>query len=237
MDAEPPGASRGGGGTYYAGETCAVGSTGLDSFDIINVQGPGTSITYCSFFGGYLNTNGCGGPSNNPFSSLHTVLYADLSASTCGNPLVQTFCEPAGLNSSGTAVDLSAIPTTLGAGYRLEATGGPTLFSPGFFVMSEGTHQPVLLGQGTLCLAAPFGRYNPANGTSGNSLGIFDTNGDFENVAGTSTTGFGFDLPEDLPVTISGQISLGNTYYFQLWYRDLNPGATVNFSNGLSIQF
>lgn len=232
-----PGALRGGGGTYYAGETCAEGATGLDTFDNINVQGPGALFTYCGFFGGYLNTNGCGGPQNNPLASLHTILYADLAATSCGNPLVQASCEPAALNSAGTAVELTAVPTALGAGYRLEATGGPILFSPGFFVMSETLQQPVQIGQGSLCLAGPIGRYNPVNGTAGNSLGIFDSNGVFANVAGTSTTGFGFDLPEDLPPAIPGQISVGNTYHFQLWYRDLNPQATVNFSNGLSIQY
>ena len=32
-------------------------------------------------------------------------------------------------------------------------------------------------------------------------------------------------------------IMVGETWNFQCWYRDLNPQATSNFSDGLSITF
>ena len=32
-------------------------------------------------------------------------------------------------------------------------------------------------------------------------------------------------------------IVVGQTYSFQCWYRDLNPGPTSNFTDGVSVQF
>lgn len=234
------GANAGGGGTYYAGETCAAGSTGLDSEDFFARDGvPGAGYLGCGFFGGYLNTNGCGGPSNTPYGSLHTVLFADTQVTPeCGDPVGDAFCDPASTTSSGTPAQLSAVPTSIGAGFRLEAQGGPTDGGGfGYFIVSSGANGGIPLGQGDLCLDFPQGRYSPVAGASLNSLGVFDSNGDYENLAGTSTTGFGFDLPTQLPTPPGGSITAGSTWHFQLWFRDQNPGATVNFTNGLTLTF
>jgi hypothetical protein len=67
-----------------------------------------------------------------------------------------------------------------------------------------------------------------------NSIGRFDAGGVFQNLAGTSTVGSGFDLPATLPSPPGGTINPGATWNFQLWYRD---GAASNFSDGILVMF
>ena len=229
----------GGTGTYYDNSGMAsCGNTGLDTADLVAVDGTNAPIAPgCYFFGGYLNTNGCGGPSNNPFASFNMTLFCD--AGECDIVGKDTFCDPAGENSSGTTAEICVFPTTIGAGVRLECTGGPMLPNSGFgfFIVADSTTAGLVVNQGTLCLGQPQGRYNPLAGGDRNSLGQFDANGVFANLAGTSTTGFGFDVPVQLPNPPNGSISSGETWHFQLWYRDINPMPTTNFSNGISITF
>ncbi len=229
----------GGTGTYYDNTGAATcGNTGLDTQDFMAIDGPLAPFPpRCFFFGGYLNTNGCGNAQNNPHASIYLSFG---SAVFCDkDPSDGPFCEPAGVNSSGNAAVLSATATAAGAGVRLNASGGPQLPNSGFglVVVSSGTMAAVSIGDGTLCLASPQGRYHPDAGGALVSLGQFDANGNFENLAGTSTTGFGFDIPTALPTPPGGSISGGSTWHFQLWYRDLNPGGTVNFTNGVSVTF
>ena len=40
-----------------------------------------------------------------------------------------------------------------------------------------------------------------------------------------------------MPFPLAPAVQPGQTYHFQVWYRDLNPGATSNFSPGLSVTF
>jgi hypothetical protein len=88
-----------------------------------------------------------------------------------------------------------------------------------------------------LCLdtAAPnlMGRYNIA-GTVMNSIGIFDAFGVLQNGVGTSLVGSGFDVPNPIP-NIGGFITVGSTWHFQLWHRDIP--STSNFSNALTVTF
>ena len=55
-----------------------------------------------------------------------------------------------------------------------------------------------------------------------------------ENLSNTAVSGFGFDVPLVLPFPGSQSILAGDTYHFQLWYRD-GMGVS-NFSNGLNGQ-
>lgn len=230
----------GGGGTYYDSmNTCSGDGTGLDTEDQILIDGDNAPLAPgCYFFGGYLNTNGCGGPSNNPFSSISLRLYSDLAVDPdCSEANLSTFCEPAGINSSGTAVTLSAATIASGSGVQINARGGPAAGSMGFFVVAAGSGQGVSIGQGTLCLDPRQGRYTANSGATLNSLGTFDGNGDFTNLSSTSISGFGFDIPSVLPDPPTGSIAAGSTWHFQLWYTDMNPSSTSNFSDGLAITF
>ena len=62
----------------------------------------------------------------------------------------------------------------------------------------------------------------------------FDASGTLVNLFGTSSTGTGFDVPAVLPSPPGGIINAGQTWHFQLWYRD---GVASNFSDGLSVTF
>jgi hypothetical protein len=75
--------------------------------------------------------------------------------------------------------------------------------------------------QGNLCLSGGIGRYNG-------------------NIMNTGNAG-SFSLQLDLPNTPTpgGNVPVlaGQTWYFQCWFRDNNPGQTSNFTDGICITF
>ena len=155
-----------------------------------------------------------------PDSCETTVMCVPLANST-GVPTLLT-----GTMGSGT-----------GSGLHLEATSGPPA-QFGYFLIGTGVTAPGLpIGSGVLCLdTSPgnmLGRYNMA-GTVMNSIGIFDGFGVLQNGVGTSLVGSGFDVPLTIP-TIGGLITVGSTWHFQLWHRDIP--STSNFSNAISVTF
>lgn len=227
----------GGGGTYYHPmSSCA--DTGLDVRDFMTLDGFNSGLgPGCYWFGGYKNTNGCGGPINIPLAAFYSILYAELGATlNCNDGAV--FCQPAGTNSSGDSVVLIPGPSaSAGSGMHLNAFGGPP-GQAGYFLVSGGNAGSLAVGQGTLCLSGPIGRYSPVFGGAGNSLGDFNLAGIFRSTSGTSgQSAVGFDIPASLPAPIGGSIVSGSSWHFQLWYRDQNPGSTSNFSSGLTLQF
>lgn len=77
--------------------------------------------------------------------------------------------------------------------------------------------------QGTLCLGGAVGRLNaPGQAQNGGSCGLFDLTLDLAMMP--QPTGFVSVLP-------------GETWTFQCWHRDANPGLTSNFSNAVSVTF
>ena len=167
---------------------------------------------------------------------LHTTLLrgALLAATLTGAAAAQgtaTFCDPGQPNSTGSAAVLAG--TFTGSALHLEATSGPNN-QFGYVVVSGSTSAGIPISQGLLCLGSPIGRYNAAAGATKNSLGRFEA-GVFVNLSGTSTSGTGFDVPADLPGPINGTITPGQTWNFQLWYRDI--GANSNFTNGLAATY
>ncbi len=75
-------------------------------------------------------------------------------------------------------------------------------------------------GQGTLCVGGTVAR--------------------FQHLAGQTDAGGSLrhwiDL-ERMPPPLGTVVQPGETWNFQVWYRDMNPGPTSNFTNGLSITF
>tara|TARA_R110002072_G_scaffold65778_22_gene162365 strand:+ start:19032 stop:20099 length:1068 start_codon:yes stop_codon:yes gene_type:complete len=177
------------------------------------------------------------------FQNHAGVFIDDLEVFESGTTLE---CTPAAMHAEGDFVTLteSAFTGAPGTGLHLEPTNGPT-GQYGFFLAGPALGAPVSLFEGVLCLSQPTGRYNQkvANNMglpALNSLGQFAFNGDFVNVSGTSSTGTGFDVPNELPYGTPVQIiAPGETWYFQLWYRDLDSGGapSANFSDVLGATF
>ncbi|MBL4771043.1 MAG: S8 family serine peptidase [Planctomycetes bacterium] len=151
---------------------------------------------------------------------------------------ISTYCAPAQPNSSGFPVNLSgAMTSPNGSGLHLEAILGPASQFGYFLVGTGGVDPGAALGSGRLCLDTSggntLGRYNVSGGAL-NSIGVFGPFGSLQNLAGTSSVGTGFDVPLAVPNN-AASITVGSTWYFQLWYRD--NGGQSNLSNGLQVTF
>lgn len=151
-----------------------------------------------------------------------------------------TFCA-ATANSSGVPALLTGnFGTGVGSDLHLEVSGGvPNEF--GYFLAGNEITSGVMISGGMNCLigtpTAQMFRYNVA-GTEAISVGRFNSAGVFQNLVGTSQTGAGFDVPCMIPSGIPFPILSGDTWQFQLWYRDTGVMAGhSNFSSGLSVTF
>jgi hypothetical protein len=158
----------------------------------------------------------------------------DLVLAVAGPGGPARFCNPANAHSGGAFATLAASDFSGPELYHLEASNGPK-DQFGYFLVSAGFNDPgVSISDGRLCLQSPIGRYSPATGGALNSIGRFDAGGVFQNLASNSSVGSGFDVPSALPNPPGGVIGVGDTWHFQLWYRD---GASSNFSDGVSVTF
>ena len=153
--------------------------------------------------------------------------------------IASNFCDPMDPNTSGAPTQASVWRADgPGTGLRFEFRNGPP-DQFGYLLVGTASLDPgITLGNGRLCLnigaGNQIGRYNIA-GTNRSSIGQFDSAGVFQNLAGTSSNGTGFDLPSTLPLLGSPSITAGQTWYFQAWHRD--QGTTTNFSNGVAVTF
>ncbi|MDG2114974.1 MAG: C-type lectin domain-containing protein, partial [Actinomycetota bacterium] len=153
---------------------------------------------------------------------------------------ITTSCSPANDHFLGNNVKLStsAFGSGVGSDLHIEAIDGPA-GEFGFVMVSADDSALLSIFNGVLCLGTPQGRYNPGIATNQglpqlNSLGQFDAAGIMQNIVGTapSSGGSGFDVPGELPYAPPGQfIQTGETWYFQVWYRDLGGSCAGGFSN------
>ncbi|MCP3914095.1 MAG: hypothetical protein GY711_00890 [bacterium] len=137
-------------------------------------------------------------------------------------PLIQQQGVPYGTansNSSGLPAQLSATGSVVATHdcLTLEATHLP-ISQTGYFLTSRTQGYLPLVGnsQGDLLLAAPWYRF---------SQHVLETG-----PAGEVSFALSF---ETLPQGI--QFQPGETWSFQMWFRDVNPGSTSNMSNGLAV--
>ncbi|MEZ6015012.1 MAG: hypothetical protein R3F49_07865 [Planctomycetota bacterium] len=135
-----------------------------------------------------------------------------------------TYCRPAVANS-GTCSGVLLIegrPTAAAGTLQLIAELLPQN-APGYFLTSRAQAQVVGPGgsQGNLCL--------------GNGIGRFVGPGQVQNSGAARRFSLAVDLTA-LP-TPSGLIPsvAGETWNFQAWYRDANPGPTSNFTDAVSV--
>ena len=239
---------HGGGGTYYnpAGGciiTAGPQNTGLDTQDFVRVEAGGSFGAGCYWFQGYKNTNGCGANTNRALASYFTVLHADAGECTPGG--INNYCisapnslmNPEGVVLTGTVLGTNPLPGNV----ALSASGGPSGLAGYYLTSQTPVAGGVPVGSGFLCLGGLVGRYNPiaAGGMSPNpalnSLGDFNGMG---NHVVTSTGSPQFVVPAALPNPPGGMILAGESWNYQMWYRDFVGGMpTSNFSNAVNVQY
>ncbi|MEZ6017738.1 MAG: hypothetical protein R3F49_21700 [Planctomycetota bacterium] len=134
-------------------------------------------------------------------------------------------CSPAAPNSTGLGAELLAVGDIAAAADNvlLWARGLPW-GSTGYFLgsMTLGSSHPPG-SQGELCLGGAIGRFSAPGqiGTAGQD----------------GTIGLALDLTA-VPTPVGPVTALaGQTWSFQAWYRDANPGPTNNFTDAVSITF
>jgi len=162
-----------------------------------------------------------------PYLPSGTIICSDLERGlfvvTYDPPPGTSYCV-ANPNSSGGPATVEGLGTNRIANNDLEVVASSLpLNSNGYFVVSatQGFIANPGGSQGNLCLGGSFGRYIAQTGNSGAS-GVLRVDVDVNAVP----------QPNGNAVVQSGE-----TWNFQCWYRDANPGVTSNFSPGYSVHF
>lgn len=157
------------------------------------------------------------------YSSANHVLAGAAYTFDLRGAIGTPYCGPGQVNSTGSAGRLCAFGSTAVADGFVQLTARdlpPAQFSMFLTAPAQGTSTPPG-SQGTLCLGGAIGRYNldiqPAS-----AFGVATLQPDLANTP--TPTGFVAIQP-------------GETWNFQLWHRDFNPGPTSNFTDAVSIDF
>jgi len=174
-----------------------------------------TAATYNGLWGCY------------PFLPSRTILCSDresgLFVLTYEPPIGQGYCTAAA-NSTGMPASLDALGSPFVADNDLDlvATGLPPSVTTLFVVSAQqGFVTGLGGGQGNLCLSGAIGRYTTQVGMA--------------SPAGTS--GLDVDVLQVPQPSSFVSVQPGETWNFQCWYRDSNPGVTSNLSSGYAVRF
>lgn len=145
----------------------------------------------------------------------------------CPAVIGDVYCAPAVVNSTGASVELSA------TGSALVAEDDVTLVASrlplrSFGVFLTGTTRGSVPGYngsvGTLCL--------------GGGIGLYTRPGEVQSSGATGELALGLDLASTPVPGGATAVMPGDTWHFQVWYRDATfLGAVSNFSSGLTLQF
>lgn len=134
-----------------------------------------------------------------------------------------SYCGPAALNSTGAAAAMAMRGSTSAAINDLElmASDLPRL-SIGYFVGSQSQGFAAAPGgsQGNLCLGGSIARFIDSAETAG-------ADGEIR---------YHVDLAS-VPLSPVVAVQAGESWSFQLWYRDANPQPTSNFTDGVELLF
>lgn len=126
-------------------------------------------------------------------------------------------------NSTGTAARLDAVGSSRVAEGDLELVASSLpLHQSTLFIASRDTGVQAIPGSdGTLCLGGSIGRFvGPGQIRSSGPFGLSNLSVDLGAIPlGASTAA----------------ASVGETFYFQAWYRDLNPTLTSNLTNAIGV--
>ena len=125
--------------------------------------------------------------------------------------------------SSGAALIARGSEAAVVNWVRLELDAAPPLqFTLLINSQTPGNTMPAG-SMGVMCLGGTYGRY-----LGPGEVGRTDPNG---------RRTFTLDLPNTPTMTTPTAILSGETWYFQAWFRDRNPGPTSNFSNAIAVSF
>jgi len=153
-------------------------------------------------------------------ASLSNAVPFDPGDNTGPSSIGQVFCN-SNTNSTGNVAGISAFGSDVVADNDVEFTADDMPLNQfGYFIMSDTQTFIFNFGgsQGNLCLGSPLVRF------AGNVL----------NTGALGAVTFSPDLTALPGGTV---ISPGETWSFQMWYRDNNPGSTSNTTDGLQIPF
>ena len=141
-----------------------------------------------------------------------------------GSTIGSAYCSPAVVNSTGQPGTLTASGSDQVADNNVSLLASSLPANQfGFFItsMTQAFNPNAGGSQGTLCLGGDIGRYNMpvlSTGPGGEMVQAIDLNS--------------VPLPLGTTVVVAGQ-----TWNFQAWHRDQNPGSTSNFTSAVSIDF
>ena len=205
LSGNPNWAPRGDGTCYQPNMTCAAGATGLGDEDFFGI---GTPLNGCFWFGGYVNTNGCGLSSQGPNGSMNHTLFADCTVTAICDPTCESIScdETLDVNNIADATVSGDCDTTDGSLVYSVSNGFAGQFTYPLISLSSGavTNPPNALG--TLCVSGQIGRYVK-------DVAKFDSNGGYKmDLMNTLTSG------SQVPL-IGGGLP-GSTWNMQSWHRD-----------------
>ena len=149
-----------------------------------------------------------------------------LTIPVTGEDIGTNYCGPANLNSTGQSAVISAFGSARASGNFVTLIAGQLPLNVfGYFLNSQTKGFVPFAGgsQGNLCLGGAIGRYNRP--------------GEIQNSGAGGTFSLVLDLTDTPQPTGSVSIMAGETWNFQAWFRDNNPGPTSNFTDGVSITF
>jgi hypothetical protein len=174
-------------------------------------------------FGTRLAASGARALVGMPFASPAGAASGEAHLFCLLRDLGQPYCGPGNPNSTG-------VPALMGAygadevacgQFQLAASQLPPA-RPALVLASQtmGWVPFVSGGQGNLCLGGSIGRFRM-------DVGYTDPDG---------TLFVPLEL-DNLPLPLPPRVVPGDTWYFQLWFRDKNPTPTSNLTTGLRVQF
>ncbi|MEM6671758.1 MAG: hypothetical protein AAF726_02880 [Planctomycetota bacterium] len=136
------------------------------------------------------------------------------------------YCSPANLNSRGLPATICAFGSDVVADNEVTLAVdwiAPNAF--GYFLTSRIQDFVAFPGgsQGNICLGNPVGRFIGPNQVQDSGAGGFFT--------------LELDLATIPQPTGFVSVQAGETWNFQAWYRDANPGSTSNFTDALAVTF
>jgi hypothetical protein len=140
-------------------------------------------------------------------------------------PIGATYCAPAVMHSGGVSAHITAEGDTGSPlwGMRVRASDLPP-HAFGFFLVSQTQAFVAQAGgsQGNLCLGGNIGRY----------VG----HGQIQDAGALGRIWIDVN-PNSFPTSPASAANPGDTWSFQAWFRDANPGPTSNFTDGVAVLF